>query len=128
MCAQGPKNSVELNRRFLTLMGRLNVLPCAFEVEGKRMNRKVSRLRSISWKIQLLLSILYSLYINATLILNISRGIETIEKLDVGTHLTRAMLSANFSYWAYQIFVAYFSDQAMLYAFAQSNPGDRYAY
>ena len=124
MCKQSPTNPVQLNRRCLALMGRLNVLPCAFEVEGKQMNGRVSKLRWICWKIQLALSILYSLYINATLIVNLSRGLDTIEKLDLGTHLTRAMLSANFSYWAYQIFVAYFSDQAMLYTFAHLNPGN----
>ena len=105
-------------------MGRLNVLPYPFELEGKRRNGSVSKLRWICWKIQLALSVLYALYINATLIVNVSSGLDAIEKLDLGTHLTRAMLSANFSYWAYQIFVAYFSDQAMLYLFAQSNPGD----
>ena len=124
ICTQGPTNPVQLNRRCLALMGRLNVLPYPFELEGKRRNGSVSKLRWICWKIQLALSVLYALYINATLIVNVSSGLDAIEKLDLGTHLTRAMLSANFSYWAYQIFVAYFSDQAMLYLFAQSNPGD----
>lgn len=116
-----PENSVELNRRFLTLMGRLNVLPCAFELQGKRIRGRVSRLRFICWKIQLALSILYALYINMTLVVNATPGLDGVDKFDLGTHLTRAMVSASWSYWAYQVFVACFADQGMLYEFAQWN-------
>ena len=88
------------------------------------MNGNVSKLRSVCWKIQLALSIVYSLYINLTLVINVYRGLDKMDKFDLGTHLTRAMVSANWSYWAYQIFVACFADQAMLYEFAQSNQGE----
>ena len=118
------KNSMELNRRCLMLMGCLNVLPCAFEIQGTRMNGTVSWLRSVCWKTQFALSILYTVYINLTLVINLSRGLDGIDKFDLGTHLTRAMISANWSYWAYQVFVACWTDQAMLYEFAQSNPGE----
>ena len=71
-----------------------------------------------------MLSIVYSLYINLTLVINIYLGPDKIDKFDLGTHLTRAMVSTNWSYWAYQIFVACFLDPAMRYEFAQSNQGE----
>ena len=67
---------------------------------------------------------MYSLYINLTLVIDIYLGLDKIDKFGLGAHLTRAMVSTNWSYWAYQMFVAYFADQAMLYEFAQSNQGE----
>ena len=64
---------------------------------------------------------MYSLYINLTLLINIDLGLDKVDKFDLGTHLTRAMVSTNWSYWAYRIFVSCFADQVMLYEFAQSN-------
>ena len=116
-----PANRVEFNRRIPTVMGSFNWLPCAFELEGKRMNGSVSKLRWTCWKLQLGLSILYALYINLTLVINVSRGIDTMDHLLLGMHLTRAMFSATFSYWAYQMFIVHFSGLAMLYEWAQSS-------
>ena len=118
------RNRIQLNRRILTAMGALSVLPCSFELHGKRMNRRISWLRSTCWNCQLLLSFLYALYINVRLVISVTRRLDTIEHHQLGIHLTRAMLSANFSYWAYQIFVVYLDEQIILYDFAQSNPGE----
>ena len=57
------------------------------------------------------------------LIITVSGGLETIEHHQLGIHLTRAMLSATFSFWAYQMFVVYPDECAVLYKFAQSSPG-----
>ena len=88
------------------------------------MNGTLSKARRTCWRIQLALSIAYALYINLTLAINVSRGIDTVDHLVLGTHVTRAMFLAKFSYWAYQMFVVHFPDQAMLYQFAQSSPGE----
>ena len=88
------------------------------------MTGKVSRLRKVIWTIQLWLAILYAVFINLTLVINAIRGLESADKLNLGTHLTRAMFSANFSYWAYQIFALNFADEAVLYNFVQTNPGN----
>ena len=68
-----------------------------------------------------MLSILYAFYINLTLVMNVSHGIDSTDHLLLGTHLTRAMFSATFSYWSYQMFIVHFSDLAMLYEWAQSS-------
>ena len=117
-------NRIELNRCILTLMGKLNFIPVALELQGKRMNRTVTKLRQLCWKTHLALSILYSLYINLTLVLNVWRRLDTIEYVHLGTHLARAILSAQFSYWAYQLFIVHSWDEAMLYEFAQSSAGE----
>ena len=88
------------------------------------MNGTVSKLRRTCWRIQLALAIAYALYINFTLFMNISRGMDSIDHLVLGTHFIRAMLSSKFSYWAYKMYVVHFSDQSMLYAFSQSSPGE----
>ena len=119
-------NRVEFNRHIFTIMGSFNWLPCTFELQGKRMNGE-SKVRRTFWKIQLALSIAYALYINLTLFINISRGIDAIDHLLLGTHFTRAMFSAKFSYWAYEMYIVHFPDQAMLYAFAQSSQGEALA-
>ena len=120
----GPTNSVDINRIFLIVMSRLNIFPCSFELQGKRMTTNKSRLRRIMWKIELLMSLAYATFINLTLIFTVSHGLENVDKLGLGTHLTRAMFSTIFSYWAYQIFEVHFLDQAMIYEFAQLNPGN----
>ena len=123
-CMNFPANRVEYNTRIFTIMGSLSWLPCTFELQGKRMNGTMSKVRRTFWRIQLALSIVYALYINLTLAINISRGTDTIDHLLLGTHFTRSMFSAKFSYWAYQMYIVYFPDQSMLYAFAQSSPGE----
>ena len=99
-CMNLPANRVELNWRILTIMGSFNWLPCVFELQGKRMNGTVSKVRRICWKIQLALSIAYAMYINLTLAINVSSGTDTVDHLVLGTHITRAMFLAKFSYWA----------------------------
>ena len=107
-------------------MGSLNMLPCTFVLNGSQVTVNVSALRSTIWNVQLVLAILYTLYINLTLVFNVSGGLDTVDKSNLGTHLARAMCSANFSYWAYQIFFANFPDYVMMFKFTQSNQGKRF--
>ena len=118
-----PKDRITLNQKILTVMAAMNILPCNFQLNGKQLNGRVSLLRSTCWKCQLSLSVLYALYINFGLILTVSHGLEKIEPHQLGTYLTRAMLSATFSFWAYQIFETHHDEYATLYNFAQSSPG-----
>ena len=111
-------------RTIFLLWVSFNRLLCNFELQGKRMNGTVSKVRRTCWRIQLALFIAYSLYINLTLVVNISRGTDAIDLLVFVTHFTRAMFSAKFNSWAYQIYIVHFLDQSVLYAFSQSSPGE----
>ena len=91
-----PVNRVEFNRLVPTIMGTFNWIPCTFQLQRTRMNRSVSKLRLTCFKLQLALSVLYALYINLTLVVNISHGIDTVDHLFLGTHLTRAIFSLNY--------------------------------
>ena len=90
-----PVNRVEFNRLVPTIMSTFNWIPCTFQLQGTRMNRSVSKLRFTCFKLQLALSVLYVLYINLTLVVNISNGIGSVDHLLLGTHLTRAMFYSN---------------------------------
>ena len=116
-----PVNRMDVNRLVPSIMGTFNWIPCTFQLQGRRMNRNVSKLRLTCFKTQIALSVLYALHINFTLVVNISHEMETVDHLLLGTHLTRAMFSLNFTYWSYQMFIVHFWDQAMLYEFAQSS-------
>ena len=115
---------MELNRRVLCLMSSLGVIPCEFEEDGRIISGNISKARFTFWKILLFISILYSLYINITLILSVLIASDSEGHQSLGIHINRALLSAAFSFWAYELFVVNREGLILLYNFAQTNAGE----
>ena len=101
-------------------MAKLRVLPCKFENHGKHVSVHGHQ---IFWKIQLLVSALYVLYMNVALLVSLLDASGESDHQNLGLHINRGLLSATFTFWAYELFVANGHEMSLLYNFAQSSLG-----
>ena len=105
-------------------MTKLGVIPCTFEQGKKWISDEISAARFTVWKVLLLASLLYSLSINTTLILAFLVASQYDGHISLGIHIARALLSATFTFWAYELFLADRPGMILLYNFVQTNPGE----
>lgn len=105
-------------------MSTLGVIPFKFNECGRKISAEMSQARFTFWKIQLLVSTVYSLHINMTLILSLVVGSEYEGHQSLGIHITRGLLSAAFNVWAYELFLANLEGTVLLYNFTQTSNGE----
>ena len=118
-------NRLDMNRKILVAMAKINILPWNFDRQGHTADaRPTSTLKWRIWIGTLTLSALYALYIDMTLLYTIFLGLDEIRLDQFGIHILRAFISTLFSYWAYEVFVKHPEMHAKLYNFTQPNPGE----
>ena len=116
-------NRIRFNRHVLRFMATLGVIPFHFGEDGRRISRKISKVRLAFWKTLLFVSIVYSFYINVMLIQSLLTTSLLERDANLGIHITRALLSVTCNFWAYELFRVHRDGATLLYNFAQENPG-----
>ena len=115
---------IELNRRIMQLNSKLNLYPWRFESGGSVAICETTPLRSFGFKVQLVLAILYAVYVDIKLLRAVLAGLDDARYTKFGIHLARALLGTTLSYWAYKFFVEHGTEHEMLYNFTQQSPGN----
>ena len=117
------ERKLEVNRRIFKLMGNLNMIPWNFVHRGLKATAAASKLRWNAWLLTFALCLVYTVYINVTLMQTLMHGLRNARYDQLGVHLLRSLMSTSFTYWAHEFFVAHSEKHEMLYNYVQANPG-----
>ena len=123
----GPEwNRLEMNRKMLAFMGKINILPWKFSRHDQFVEQRqsTSKLRWGIWISTFALAVVYTVYIDMALLHTVFTQLNHMERYDqFGLHMLRALVATTFSYWAYQLFVAHPEEHVILYNWTQPHPG-----
>ena len=119
-----PDNHMEFNRKILSFVSRLGLIPFNFEQGGTRISGRVSKVGFFFFKILLFLSIVYSVYISVMLILSLLIASEFDGHGSLGVHINRAFLTSTMSFWAYEIYLVKREGHNLLYNSVQTSQGE----